>query len=101
MADAKNEAAKAIDVGYVANLARLDLTAQEVARFQAQLENVVSHFNQLSELDVSGVEPMAHASMIRNVFREDIVHPGLDREGVLKNAPEHSSELISVPTIVE
>lgn len=101
MADEKNEAAKAIDVGYVANLARLNLTEGEVAQFQAQLENVVSHFNHLRELDVSGVEPMAHAAMVRNVFREDVVRPGLDREGVLRNAPEHSAELIVVPTIVE
>jgi len=101
MADEKLEAAQAIDVGYVANLARLNLTAGDVAQFQMQLEQVVSHFNQLREIDVSGIEPMAHASVIQNVFREDVVRPGLDREAVLRNAPEHSPDLFIVPTIVE
>jgi len=101
MVDDKTQSANAMDVRYVANLARLTLTEQEVVQFQAQLEHVVSHFNQLREIDVTGIEPMAHASVIQNVFREDAVRPGLDREAVLKNAPEHSPDLIIVPTIVE
>ena len=90
-----------MDVRYVANLARLQLSAEEVIQFQAQLDNIVEHFNQLRDLDVSGVEPMAHASVIQNVFREDEVKPGLDRDAILANAPQDSSDLIMVPTIVE
>jgi aspartyl-tRNA(Asn)/glutamyl-tRNA(Gln) amidotransferase subunit C len=44
---------------------------------------------------------MAHTAPIQNVFREDIVRPGLDRDVMLKNAPQHSADLIMVPTIVE
>ena len=101
MAHDKTGAARHMDVRYVANLARLDLADNEVVEFQAQLDQIVDHFNQLRSMDVEGVEPMAHAAVIQNVFRDDVARPGLDREAVLKNAPQHSPELIMVPTIVE
>lgn len=101
MADDRTQSAKSMDVRYVANLARLNLTAEEVAQFQSQLDNIVTYFNQLRDLNVEDVEPMAHASVIQNVFREDAVRPGLDREAVLANAPQSNSDLIMVPTIVE
>ncbi len=101
MADDKTHSAKSMDVRYVANLARLSLTDKEIAEFQGQLDHIVEHFNQLRALDVSDVEPMAHATVIQNVFREDVERPGLERDVVLKNAPEHSTDLIMVPTIVE
>ena len=101
MVDERAQSAKSMDVRYVANLARLNLTDDEVAQFQGQLDHIVEYFNQLRALDVDGVEPMAHATPVQNVFREDEVRPGLDRDAVLKNAPEHSPELIMVPTIVE
>lgn len=94
-------APKPIDVCYVANLARLDLTEAEVVEFQGQLDHIVAYFEQLRAIDVEGVEPTAHATEIQNVFREDEPHQGLDRETVLNNAPSHSSDLIKVPTIVE
>lgn len=93
--------ADSIDVRYVANLARLDLTDAEVAIFQSQLEQIVGYVNEISGLDVEGVEPMAHAIAITNVFREDQVTPGMDREQLLANAPERSEDLIRVPKIVE
>lgn len=90
-----------IDVRYVANLARLDLTEAEVATFQAQLGQIVGYVNEIRAVDVDGVEPMAHATAVQNVFREDVVKPSLDRDVVLANAPEHSPDLFRVPTIVE
>lgn len=101
MADDKAQTAKTMDVRYVANLARLSLTDDEVVQFQGQLDHIVEYFNQLRALDVDGVEPMAHTTPVHNVFREDQVRPGLDRDAVLKNAPEHGPEVIMVPTIVE
>ena len=101
MADDRAQSAKKMDVRYVANLARLNLNEAEAAQFQTQLDVIVEYFNQLRSLDVEGVEPMAHATPIQNVFREDEVRPGLDREVVLKNAPQHSPDLIMVPTIIE
>lgn len=101
MEDRNTGKAEGMDVQYVANLARLDLTEAEVAQFQAQLDSIVGYFNQLREQDVEGVEPMAHAAVIQNVFRDDFVKDGLSREAVLANAPQQGSDLIMVPTIVE
>ena len=101
MTDDKAQSAKKMDVRYVANLARLNLTDGEVVEFQSQLDHIVEHFNQLRALNVDEVEPMAHATPIQNVFREDVVQPGLDRDVILNNAPEQSAGLVMVPTIVE
>jgi aspartyl-tRNA(Asn)/glutamyl-tRNA(Gln) amidotransferase subunit C len=98
--DRKPEAGS-IDVRYVANLARLDLTDEEVATFQPQLDHIVGYVNEISGLDVEGVEPTAHAIAITNVFREDKVMPGIERAQLLANAPERSEALIRVPKIVE
>jgi len=101
MIDDKTQSAKKMDVRYVANLARLNLTDTEAVQFQSQLDHIVEHFNQLCALNVDDVEPMAHATPIQNVFREDVVLPGLERDVILNNAPEQSSGLVMVPTIVE
>lgn len=90
-----------IDVRYVANLARLNLTDAEVATFQAQLSQIVAYVNEIRALNVDGVEPTAHAAPVQNVFRDDVVVPGLEREQAIANAPEHSMDLFKVPTIVE
>jgi aspartyl-tRNA(Asn)/glutamyl-tRNA(Gln) amidotransferase subunit C len=101
MTDERKPVAGNMDVRYVANLARLDLTEAEIAVFQPQLDPIVDYFNALKAVDVSGVEPTAHAAGIRNVFREDVERPGLDRETVLANAPDRSPEFFRVPKIVE
>lgn len=98
---ASRPAAGTIDVRYVANLARLNLSESEVASFQEQLGQIVEYVNQIRAVDVDGVEPTAHAVAVQNVFRDDVVKPGLDREVVLSNAPEHSTDLFRVPKIVE
>jgi aspartyl-tRNA(Asn)/glutamyl-tRNA(Gln) amidotransferase subunit C len=95
MADAK------IDVRYVANLARIQLSEEEVATFQGQLEQVVGYVEQLAELDVSGIEPTSHAHPVMNVFRRDAIKDSLDRDDVLANAPDQIDEQFKVPKIVE
>ncbi len=97
----RKPAAASIDVRYVANLARLDLTDEEVATFQPQLDQIVRYVDEISGLDVEGVEPTAHAIAITNVFRDDAVTPGMERERLLANAPEQCEDLIRVPKIVE
>ena len=59
------------DVRYIAQLARLDLSAEEIAKFQNQLGQVLSHVEKLKQVDVTGVEPTAHANQVVNVFRAD------------------------------
>ena len=90
-----------IDVRYVAHLARLELTDEEVRTFQGQLDQIVAYVRKISELDVRGIEPTAHAVAVQNVLRKDEMRPGMDRETALRNAPETTGELIRVPKIVE
>ena len=90
-----------IDVAYVARLARLALTEEERQTFQAQLEHIVGYVRKIGELDVTGIEPMSHATAVQNVFRPDVVQPGLDRDAVLANAPARIGEQFMVPKIME
>ena len=90
-----------IDVAYVAQLARLELTEEEKAVFQPQLENIVKYVEKISEVDVEGVEPMMHGRPLVNPFREDVVRPSLDSEVALANAPARVGDEFLLPKIVE
>lgn len=94
-------AATEIDVKYVAHLARLNLTPEEEQKFGAQLSHVLGYIEKLKELDVSQVEPTAHAVVLSNVTRPDEPHPGLSNEKALRNAPATANGLFIVPKIVE
>ena len=94
-------AATEIDVKYVAHLARLALTPDEEKKLGAQLGNILGYIEKLRELDVSNVEPTAHAVPLTNVLRKDEARPSLARERVLANAPESARELFIMPKIVE
>jgi aspartyl-tRNA(Asn)/glutamyl-tRNA(Gln) amidotransferase subunit C len=93
--------AKEFDVEYVADLARIKLSPEEVTTFQSQLSQVLEHVAKLNEVDVSQVEPMAHSFPIYNVFREDEVQGSLDREAALLNAPRQAQGLFIVTKVVE
>ncbi len=90
-----------IDVAYVANLARLELTDEEKATFQPQLETIVKYVEKIAAVDVTGVEPMMHGRPLVNAFREDVVRPSLDREIALSNAPAKVGDEFLLPKIVE
>ena len=90
-----------IDVTYVAHLARLHLSDEETATFQAQLGDIVDYVRKLREVSTDGVEPMSHAVTVQNVFREDEPGRGLDHDDVMDNAPAQSGGLFKVPKIVE
>jgi aspartyl-tRNA(Asn)/glutamyl-tRNA(Gln) amidotransferase subunit C len=90
-----------VDVKYVAHLARISLTPEEEQKFGAQLKNILGYIDKLSQLDVSKIEPTAHAVPLVNVFRKDEVRPSLSNEEALKNAPAKANGLFVVPKIVE
>ncbi len=90
-----------LDVKYVAHLARLHLTAEEEVKFGAQLGQVLGYIEKLKELDISGVEPTAHAVPLVNVTRPDEVRPSLPHEEAMRNAPAQANGLFMVPKIVE
>jgi len=90
-----------IDVKYVAHLARLALTPEEEKSLGAQLGSILGYIEKLRELDVSGVEPTAHAVPMVNVTRADEIRPSLSQEAALRNAPQKGGGLFIVPKIVE
>jgi aspartyl-tRNA(Asn)/glutamyl-tRNA(Gln) amidotransferase subunit C len=90
-----------LNLDYVANLARLDLTEAEKARFAEQLGNILHYVDKLKQVDVTGVEPMAHASPVFNVWEADVARPGLPVEAALRNAPAQRQHMVVVPKVVE
>ena len=90
-----------IDVKYVAHLARLSLLPEEEKKSGEQLGNILGYIEKLKEVDVSGVEPTAHAMPMTNVTRPDEVHPSLPHDDALRNAPAKANGLFIVPKIVE
>ena len=89
------------DVKYTAHLARLALTPDEEKKLGAQLGNILGYIEKLRELDVTNVEPTAHAVPMVNVTRADEVRPSLPHDEALRNAPKKSGGLFIVPKIVE
>ena len=94
-------AAPQIDVKYVAHLARLHLTPEEERKFGAQLGQVLGYIEKLQQLDVSQVQPTAHAMPLVNVTRPDETRPSLPHDDALRNAPAQANGLFVVPKIVE
>jgi aspartyl-tRNA(Asn)/glutamyl-tRNA(Gln) amidotransferase subunit C len=90
-----------IDVAYVAELARLELTDEEKALFQPQLESIVKYVEKISTVDIEGVEPMMHGRELVNAFREDVVRPSMSTEAALANAPKRVGDEFLLPKIVE
>jgi aspartyl-tRNA(Asn)/glutamyl-tRNA(Gln) amidotransferase subunit C len=90
----------AIDIRYVAELARIALTDDEVERFGKQLGDLLEHVNALAELDTASVPATAQVIESRNVSREDRVQPCLDREVVLAQAPQRQGGFFRVPRII-
>ena len=90
-----------LDIDHIARLARLALTPEEKAKFSQQLGDVLHHIAQLSKVDVSGVEPTAHASPVFNVWQPDVARPGLAVADALRNAPAQRENMVVVPKVVE
>lgn len=83
---------------HVARLARLALTDDEVERMSSELSAVLGHIENISQLDLQGVEPTSHVVSVENVLREDVPRPSLPREVVLEAAPDASDSGFRVPS---
>ena len=90
-----------IDVKYVAHLARLALTPEEEQKLGDQLGHILGYIEKLKELDVTNVEPTAHAVPLLNVTRPDELRPSLSHDEAMRDAPAQSNGLFIVPKIVE
>ncbi|MDD6326904.1 MAG: Asp-tRNA(Asn)/Glu-tRNA(Gln) amidotransferase subunit GatC [Eubacteriales bacterium] len=84
-------------IDYVGILAKLELSGEEKEQAKKDMSNMLEYVGKLDELDTDNVEAMSHAFPVRNVFREDNVTNGDDRENLLKNAPEQKDGCYKVP----
>ena len=84
-------------IEYVGILAKLELSEEEKEQAKADMGSMLDYIDKLNELDTTGVEPMSHVFPVNNVFREDVVTNGDDRDNILANAPEEKDGAFVVP----
>ena len=89
------------EVRWVAHLARLELTDAELATMTRQLAAIVEYVDQLREVNTEGVEPLAHALEVHNVFRADEPAPSLPVGEALANAPDRRGDFYGVPAVLD
>jgi aspartyl-tRNA(Asn)/glutamyl-tRNA(Gln) amidotransferase subunit C len=92
---------ESVDIDYVANLARIELTDEERELFSSQLGSILKYFEQLNKVDVSGVEPMAHAFQVENVLREDVAVEGFDPDTAVQHAAAKRNQMVQVPKVID
>ena len=84
-------------IEYVGILAKLELSDEEKEQAKKDRGSMLDYIDKLNELDTTGVEPMSHVFPVNNVFREDVVTNGDDRDNILANAPEEKDGAFVVP----
>ena len=90
-----------IDIAKIGELANIELSVEEQAKFREQLGAIVECVGKISEVDVSGVEPTVCVISTSNAFRDDTLVPHFDRETALQNSPQRIDNEFKVPRIVE
>lgn len=88
-------------IDYVGILAKLELSAEEREQAKKDMDRMLDYIDMLNDLDTDGVEPLSHVFPAQNVFREDVVENGDDRENMLANAPGEKDGMFVVPKTVE
>lgn len=88
-------------VEHIAHLARLDFREKEIEAFTQQLDNILTYFDKLREVDTTSVEPTSHVLRVTNVFRNDEVKESIPVDVSLKNAPKQEGNCFRVPKIIE
>jgi aspartyl-tRNA(Asn)/glutamyl-tRNA(Gln) amidotransferase subunit C len=87
------------EVEHVARLARLHFEDEEFVHLQSELSQIIDYVQQISELDLSGLEPTSHAVALKNVLRPDVPGPCLSNEEAMSNAPDVERGQFVVPRI--
>ncbi len=88
-------------VDYISQLSRLSLLEDEKQAMTAHLERIVDYMDTLNRLDTADIEPMSHVFPVKNVLREDVAEPSMDRAALLANAPAPDGETFLTPKSVE
>lgn len=89
------------DVAYMANLARLRVTEEEIEQFQSDMNKILDYMELLNQVDTSDVEPLDHVIELPPNYRKDEAFAPLDHDEALKNAPDADSDYFRVPRVIE
>ena len=89
------------EIEYIANLSRITLTVEEKNTFAKQLTNILGYIEKLNELDTDEVQPMAYATSLKNVFREDKSKSSFSRQEILELSPSSVNGFFKVPKVIE
>ena len=89
------------EVEHIAELARLTLTDDEIARYSDQLSAILEYFSILQKLETTDISPTSSVFAGRNVLRPDEPRPGLSEEDLLRNAPDAEANQFRVPPVLE
>ncbi len=88
------------DVQKIAQLARLNLTPEEMQNMTSELTNIMQYIESLNELDLQNVKPTAHGIEVDNVFRDDVVQTSHEGKGTLAKSPDHNDDFFLVPKVL-
>lgn len=88
-------------VQHIANLARLELTGEELNRYCQQLSAILDYFQQLQEIDTSQISPTTSGLEPKSILRHDKPSPGLELQEALRNAPDIENDQFRVPSVFE
>ena len=89
------------EIEHIANLSRITLTVDEKNTFAKQLTNILDYIEKLNELDTDEVPPMAYATSLKNVFREDDLKSSFSRQEILELSPSSINGFFKVPKVIE
>ena len=89
------------DIKTIARLSRFEVSEENMPQLEKELSDILSYVEQLNELDLDGVETMAHAVPLQNVLREDQVKPSIDHDKALSTAPVEDDGYFAVPRVVQ
>lgn len=89
------------DIKTIARLSRLEVSEENMPQLEKELSDILSYVEQLNELDLDGVETMAHAVPLQNVLRADQVKPSIDHDKALSTAPVEDDGYFAVPRVVQ
>jgi len=98
--DTKKKSVTKVDIEYLGSLAKISLTEDEKVHLSEELGKIIYYISQLADVPTEKISPTWHVLPVTNVFREDEIKDGTDREDILKNAPERTDKFFKVPKII-
>ncbi len=89
------------EIKNIALLSRLEIKEEAMEATEKALSDILTYVEELNQLDIADVKPMAHAVPLQNVFRHDEIKPSLERQLALQNAPEEENGYFKVPRVIQ